>query len=63
MPTKAELEESAAKQKAASEARDEAAAKKLDETVPGGKYIQGEYYVNANGDILGEVPKAEAEKK
>jgi hypothetical protein len=37
--------------------------KKQDETIPGGKYIQGENYVNADGEIIGKVkeekPKAE----
>lgn len=31
------------------------AEKKIDETVPGGKYIVGDRYVNANGDDLGPV--------
>lgn len=34
------------------------AEKKIDETIPGGKYIVGDNYVNAEGEVLGPV-KAE----
>jgi hypothetical protein len=31
----------------------------IDETVPGGKYIQGDRYVNADGEDLGAASKSE----
>ena len=37
--------------------------KKQSETVEGGKYIQGENYINANGDVIGKVNEEKAEPK
>lgn len=35
--------------------------KKQDETIPGGRYIQGENYINANGEIIGKVTERQIE--
>jgi hypothetical protein len=35
--------------------------RKLDETVPGGRYIRGDRYVDANAKDLGPVKKANEE--
>jgi len=32
------------------------------ETVPGGKYIQGDNYIDANGKVIGKVEKETREK-
>lgn len=32
-------------------------APKLDETIPGGKYIDGDVYRDAHGNVLGNVSK------
>jgi hypothetical protein len=33
------------------------------ETVPGGKYIQGDVYVNAHGEIIGKVNEKDDKKE
>lgn len=59
----AALEDAAAKQKAQSETMDEVEVKKLDETVPGGRYIVGGRVVNAEGEPIEDAPVAEKKSK
>jgi len=35
--------------------------KKPSETVPGGRYIRGDEYIDANGKVLGKVESAKTE--
>jgi hypothetical protein len=45
--------------RATAEAQKEAAAAKLDETVPGGKYKVGDTFVNADGEPVKDAEKDE----
>lgn len=54
MPTKTERDEAADKLKAQSKSLDEAQEKKLDETVPGGRYLVNGVLVNADGEPVND---------